>query len=351
MRKTGEYVIDRENSERFNVLKFLFMVMVVFLHSQELPVFSHEFYVPAWVQTVKDVIDKDLFLVAVPGFFVMSSVLLYSKQFTWKDNMKKKVRSVLVPYAVINTFWLVFFKVMSMIPAVAPYFSSDQYSVRTMSDVLNAYFGGFPLYYPFWFLKDLFFLNLAASVLKYLVEKLPLLSGILFIVWYYSGYDIPILKSNDSLFYWVIGIYIVEFGFYFRCLEKISSWEWLSAVIVSSAVVYFNKNTVTLSVYITVAFGYCYILAGKLLRTRLRNRLLEWSFYSFFIFSFHEFYEAMLKKIIMSFLPQPGLVQLLEFILLPILITVLCVIFGRIFERLFPRVFRMIMGGRVIKND
>lgn len=41
----------------------------------------------------------------------------------------------------------------------------------------------------------------------------------------------------------------------------------------------------------------------------------------FLIYAFHEFYEAMVKKHIMMVLPQYGLVQLLEYFILPLFVT------------------------------
>ncbi|MCR5222291.1 MAG: acyltransferase [Lachnospiraceae bacterium] len=350
--ETGKkkFVIDGEMSERFNIMKLLFMVMVVFLHSQALPVFSHPFEVPVWVQTVKDVIDRDLFFVAVPGFFILSSILLYSKEFTWVQNIKKKVRTILLPYVIINTFWLLFFFMMSKIPALSPYFSSDQYSVRTWQDVVNAYFGAFPLYYPFWFLKDLFLLNLIAPLFKWLVDKVPLLTGTAVLLWYFSEIPVPLLKANDSLFFWMVGLFLVKYGFDLASLDKTGAWEWTLSVAAGATVVFFHKTTVTLLVYILPAFFACYVFSGFLLKTRAREALLKWSGYAFFIFAFHEFYEAMIKKIVMEVLPQPGIVQLLEFLLLPLLIVMLCILAGQLFEKLLPKTYAVLMGGRVRKK-
>lgn len=148
------------------------MVMVVFIHSEAVPELPFELEVPRYMQECKNIMTNGICSVAVPGFFFISGFLLFSKDFTWSGNMKKKVRSILLPYFLINSFWILFFKVMQAIPLTALYFSGEDYQIIGMRGLMEAYCAPIPLYYPFWFLRELFILNIAAKVIKICVDKL-----------------------------------------------------------------------------------------------------------------------------------------------------------------------------------
>ena len=72
--------------------------------------------------------------------------------------------------------------------------------------------------------------------------------------------------------------------------------------------------------------------------------------YTFFIYAFHEFYESMIKKVIMLILPQYGIVQLLEYFLIPMIVLVGCIAVGAIMKKRSYRVYGLLCGGR-LKHD
>ena len=186
--------------------------MVVFGHSLAMPVLSRPVSVPAWLEMIKKISTINIVPITMPGYFILSSIFLYSKPFTFIGNLKKKLRSIALPYIIINTFWVVFFKVMSLIPATAPMFSSGQYRMQTWLDVYNAYFGSFPIYYPFWFMRDLFILNILASVLWMITDKLPLAGLAIGCIIGYSTFPVPFICDRFCILYWIFGILIVKYG-------------------------------------------------------------------------------------------------------------------------------------------
>lgn len=66
----------------------------------------------------------------------------------------------------------------------------------------------------------------------------------------------------------------------------------------------------------------------------------------FFIYAFHEFYEAMMKKLVMMIIPQHGIVQLLEYFILPFLVTGCCIVIGAAMQRYLRSLYCMVCGYR-----
>jgi hypothetical protein len=340
-----EYKISPAVSQKLSVIKFFSIVMVVYGHSLAMPVFSKPIYVPGWIEMIKKVLTVNVIPITMPGYFILSSIFLYSKPFTWVGNLKKKMRSIAVPYIIINTFWVIFFKVMSVIPQTAGLVSSDQYRLETWTDLFNAYFGPFPLYYPFWFMRDLFILNILASVLWYITDRLPFVGLSIGCIIAYTTFPVPFICNRECILYWIIGMIIVKSRFDLDKLESLKNIDLLCAGVITGVLYYLELIPFVFSAIPLLAL--MYNLCGKLVPYYGRSEKFRIAVaQSFIIYAFHEYYEAMIKKIIMTAIPQPGIVQLLELVCLPVLIIILCIVAGHLMQKLFPRMYLLIMGRR-----
>ena len=340
------YKISRDLSDKLKIVKFICMILVVYIHSRPMPVFSYEIDVPAWVETVKTVLSDTIAAAAVPVFFLLSAFFLYAKPFSWTANIKKKIHSILIPYLIINTFWLLFFFVMSRIPQLSAYFASEQYQINTWRDVLNAYLGNYPLYYPFWFLKDLFLLNLISPVLWLAAEKMPIVTAVACFFVYSSGM-IPgyLFHGGKSIVYWMMGLYIVRTGLDFGIIDRFRYPDILIGYIAATVLYYFKYMPIL--IYVGIAFVFFYRSCGYLVDTYRNSRFFQICVsQTFIIYAFHEFYEAMAKKAVMGYLPQTGIVQVLEYLILPLVIIAICIFAGEIMKRRISKVYNFITGHR-----
>ena len=82
--------------------------------------------VPQWLWMIKYIISNVISIVAVPGFFIIASILLYRKPFGWKENVKKKIRTLIVPYFILNTMWILIFLICQSIPFLKIYFGREE---------------------------------------------------------------------------------------------------------------------------------------------------------------------------------------------------------------------------------
>ncbi|MCR5302438.1 MAG: acyltransferase [Lachnospiraceae bacterium] len=339
------YKISPEVSKKLSIIKFVSIAMVVFGHSLALPVFDTPIIVPGWIEMIKKVCTYVIIPVTMPGYFILSAIFLYSKPFRFIDNLKKKMRSIVLPYVLINTFWVIFFKVMSLIPQTAPLFASEQYRLETWMDLYNAYFGAFPLYYPFWFMRDLFVLNLLASILWIITDRMPFVGLAIGCVIGYSSFPVPFVSERCCILYWICGLLIVKYGFDLDRIEKIRFVDLIIAGAAMGVMTYLSHVPFVLTAAPLLAL--MYRLCGKLVPFYLRSEKLQIAVkQSFIIYAFHEYYEAMLKKVVMSHLPQTGAVQFLELISLPAVIIVCCIIAGHIMQTKLPRLYALIQGRR-----
>lgn len=343
--KDNSHIIDREASQRLDILKFLFMIMVVFIHSSAVPELPFDLEVPRYMEICKDIITNGVCAIAVPGFFFISGLLLFSKDFRWIENMKKKVRSILLPYFIINSFWILFFKIMQSNEITALYFSGDNYQITGIEGIIKAYCDPIPLYYPFWFLRELFILNILASMIRRIVDRLPILSIALLVFLSFDIIKVPFLVGNSSLYMFVLGYYAVKYRCKIRILKGAGIW-YTGLIYLGLTVcrLCLNRHVpMFMLFYSLVGILFYYLLSGYI----RKDIILRYSQFTFFIYAFHEFYEAMAKKVIMLLLPQYGIVQLLEYFLIPMIVLAGCIAAGTIMKRKIYKIYCLLCGGRI----
>lgn len=346
--ETQHRALDRNISQRLNIIKFIFMVMVVFIHSEALPELPYKLNVPRYLEICKDVITNGICAIAVPGFFFISGFLLFSKEFTWIGNMKKKARSIVLPYFMINSFWILFFKIMQSIELTAPYFAGEAYQIIGAKGIFRAYCAAIPLYYPFWFLRDLFLVNVFAKLILITIDKFPRLSILIIIALYLNLVKIPLLVSNSSFYMFAIGYYVIKYRDRVKKLEDINIL-YVGIVFLGFTICKLNFGgyaSLFALFYALSGILFYYLLAGYILKSKASSKILWCSQFTFFIFAFQEFYEAMAKKVIMMIIPQYGCVQMLEYFILPIIISGFCIVVGAIMKKRVPTLYRLLCGSR-----
>ncbi len=361
------YRIGAEESERMRIVKIWFTVMVVFIHS-----YTEEVHfaggtlvldVPVWLDWLKYLLSQVVARCAVPGFFLMSGILLYRRDFTWTGNLCKKARTLLVPYLLINTLWIVIYFTAQHIPAFSSYFSQPENIVADWPPLrwANAYIGFLsnadssctPIVYPLWFMRDLMVLNVLSIFVKRLIDRLPRLVflGLVIMKVFNISTHIPILRT-DALVFFCLGYYFVKYrvhltdvdrldpvllaGLYgisaaLDCVMRGSPWQYLARLF---------------SIVLGIAFFFRFTTVPK--SPLWKKRLLTLAGYAMPVYLLHEMNLTVLKKLLVHFLPSSPVFQVLEYFGIPAVIISLCIAGGWILRRFTPWLYRLLTGGRTL---
>jgi surface polysaccharide O-acyltransferase-like enzyme len=181
---------------------------VVFIHNNptEVNFFGGtEIYtIPIYVNIIRQLISNIIARIAVPLFFLISGFLLYFKETNFFTVLRKKSRTILLPYILWNILAIIFFYVAQNFSFTRPYFAT--FIIRNFGalDWIGVFTGksgifadrGLPLVYQFWFLRDLFILNLSFIGIKKLVDRFPFGTIFLFFVLWTSSINIYILYQR-----------------------------------------------------------------------------------------------------------------------------------------------------------
>ena len=232
-----EYRISRVESERIQMLKLWFSIMVVLIHSYDVKLnFASGTIMlngPFWLDQVQYFISEVICRCAVPGYFVLSSIFLYRKEFTWGTNMRKKVRSLVVPYVLLHMVWITICYIGQHIDALRVYFSQPANIVSGWGlwGWINAFLGVYRTYpgdcLPFvgqlWFLRDLFVLNALAILIRKVIGRAPRLTALGLIILCIFNIKTHILfPSRDALVFFCLGYYFVKYDLHLRDIDKLN---------------------------------------------------------------------------------------------------------------------------------
>lgn len=362
-----KYTIDRKTSERMTIMKGLFIVLVVLIHSYKTEVSFVEGSVmlqaPEWLRLLKYVISQVIARCAVPGFFLLSAVLLYRKEFTWRENMAKKVQTILVPYLICNSFWILFFYFAQKTSVGAEYFVTAQSHVANWNFVgwVEAYLGliydPYPILYPLWFLRDLFLLNLFAKVIKQAADRFPrLILALAVALWVLplNHVDLPYINTGgvsiQSVVFFVLGYYVVKYGVRITMLDRYPLWMYsiLYVCCIAYDVLLANTSAGHIFTHLTIVVGIIWFarLSGEICQSGRKKYWLTFAGYSFFIFLFHEMTLTILMKLIARRAAQTWWVQLLEYMGLPIAVIVLCILGSILMQKVMPGLYKVLTGNR-----
>lgn len=339
-------------------LRFPLCVLVVLIHSDfGLATDSLSLNIP---EVVRYLIKDTVASFAVPTFFAISGYLFFYKikDFgisCYKYKLRRRIRSLLVPYVIWNIFYFVLFALK------AKYMSGGMYSADTTDYDIGylitglwstyAYSGdNVPIYFAFWFVRDLMVIVLLSPVVYWGIKKLGIwFLGILLIyaIICMTTSIIPNTIMPLAPLFFSIGSYLSITG-----REKFSlpaSYLFALYCILISVLFAIEYNTLNnkLFHYFIVLIGFpSLIFIGGYLNARIKIPKF-FSESSFFVYALHVFFLSITNKLLFTiFHPQNQLSSILIFLSSITFAVILCCLAYNILKRFLPVLAKVLSGGR-----
>lgn len=362
--------LDKLMSEVFNYLRFPLIVGVIFIHngsstiqigdtefgcSDNMPMF---YYVSTFISNV-------ISRIAVPLFFLMSGYLFFYKVETFNNGtyllkLKKRFKSLLIPFIFWTTALLCIFYILSHLPFTSNFFATKNY---TLEYVISSYWAQesptsgmtYPLAYQFWFIRDLIVCVIISPILYYIVSKTKVW-GIIFIgtAWFFN-LSIPYLGfrgfSTAAIFFFSLGAWVSTRKLNIIVISRELKFFGFSYPIIAIADLLtknyvFNAYIHNLGIISGIIF--CFLLVSYLLENNKIKSIPLLSSASFFIFAIHDpWLLRTIKKILyMVIRPESDLMLTLLYFIAVILVIIISVGIYYALKNLTPRFTSIITGGR-----
>lgn len=357
---------DRLLTRSITALRFPLSIGIVLLHTiivgQSYP-YSIEIEQGQYLflDVVVFVSQREIGDIAVPLFFFISGFLFFYKvDFSlsvYKIKLKKRIRSLLIPYVLWNTLWLTFTWVCYMfIPSLmaSTKVFYDNFCILSLIDGYIGYCNG-PLLAPLWFVRDLIFINLFAYPLFYLLKNfgkiiIPLL-GTLFLL--KIGYETSFIGIRSWSMYAFGAWFAINKKNVLHNLYPYKKWILVGFVIlvIVRAVLYFNQiayMAITVVGQMQLLVGmFSFLLIAAYCTEILSNTYAEkCAKASFFLYASHMFIINLPNRLWVCILPVNALTASFVQLTIPIVVSVILYYVFEFFRKFFPHFIALLIGGR-----
>lgn len=296
----------------------------------------------------------------VPVFFLMSGYLFFCniEKFTfkvYKTKVYSRVRTLLVPYILANTFMILCYAFMhAFTPSLI---NPENFNVLRFSvvDFFKAFWSidGFPICYPLWYIRNLFVIVLCSPCFylmlqfKWVGARLGMLV-LMFII--YIAFNQNYLVGG---LYFYLGALLSQKDVV-TSLERILNprlYTLLAAIAiiaiyynyVSSSNVWMHIQRLSVAILIIRTF---YILSTRI--GRVQGVIFE---SSFFIYLYHAFPVLVLRPLLIKVIsPTNSVAWITTYAMLIIASLIVCIGAYCILKRYVPSLLSIFVGGRNLKR-
>jgi len=345
-------------SQKIRTTSFLLMVMVVFIHSYNIDIkqggqilhFEKNYN---WF--IQNFISNGLTRIAVPLFFLISGYLLVlDKKTSFSDfliKIKKRARTLLVPYLIWALSGLLLYFVLQSIPQSQSFFTKKLIKDYTFLEWLNAIFKE-PIPYQLWFLKDLIILVVLSPLLYLVADKLKMVFLLAVFCFWALNQD-TIFLSSEGLLFFSTGIYISNKNPGLIGLRNNNTsllmCLWILLLFAKTLVGYF-EGSVILQMLLLKASILIGIIAFWGLYDSVSGRKNFFSDtvigLSFFLYLFHEPFLTIVNKFLFSKLPKLPEFYLLVYFLAPLITISVSLGIGIFLKTKINFIYKILTGNR-----
>lgn len=343
-------------SDKLRVLSLVSIILVLYIHSG---FHADEIEGMMWNDSVQTFVSGMIGRCAVPLFYVISGYLFFLKvpegMKSIYGKMRKRVRTLVVPYIIGCLFFVGFGVLMAVLPGVSKYMNSSVMPLfsKPMGEILRSIFydagNGSPCAFQLWFLRDLIII-VSTSPLWYLCLKRMKWAFVVL------TFCLTYLQIPHTPFYWlfwfVLGGQLVNVKYISRCVYSVIVTSVLFLVI--SGIQLFMTDVIdwelvkipVILLGIYSAWGLYDMVVGEKFVLSEHRWLITACQFTFFIYLFHEPMLNIVRKLIIVVLGKNELGYLISYLISPWIFAVCAVFLGLLFRKYFPRVYNVCTGGR-----
>jgi fucose 4-O-acetylase-like acetyltransferase len=315
--------------------------------------------IPDYVENVQRLIGI-ITAIAVPMFFLFSAYFLYLKEQKYVPVMKKKCRTILLPYLLWNLLLVLFYFLMQTLPFTKQFFMTDpDHLIKNYGiiDWIDVFVGKlterreyqYPFVYQFWFLRDLFILNIFFLFIKKIVDRFPLGIFVLFLIFWTNNIEIYIV-SPEALLFFTSGYYIVKYDMGIKNINQIKTLDISVFYIITVILEYFFNNSMPILHKVNILMGCIFFLKISdcfIKNIKLYKTLVWLEKYQFIVYAIHGIIIPQLLKIYIKTIPLNGVFILIGYFVMIFFGVFISLIFGIIFKKLLPKMYGILTGGRI----
>lgn len=347
--------ISTRFSRKVTIVSFILAVFVMYIYAKNLPYYDFGDAHGTLIYVLNQILSETFGRVGVPFFFLQSGYWMFrydifdTQSGVLKRKLKKKVRSLGVPYLLWNTLGLLFFLIVTRLPGM-PF---RIYEGKIVEITWNNIFEGVFLhkfYFPYWFMADLIVLTVFSPVLVLLLRNkyVTYVTITILLILSMLGIDTPVCQTSSILLFMMGGALSVYHREY---------WENPNSNRIETAVYILLFLICAVLKWISIPyFSTIYIVVAPILFWKSCELLGEMKAFdheplwfckqSFFIYSAHVFPVEAVSSLFSRVSSNMAWVSF-SYVVNPLIVLLLLYVAARILAQWLPKVYGLLCGNRV----
>lgn len=355
-----------ETSRTIVAIRFLLMVFIVFIHSNGVTSFWDEngteyFYNIPYVENIVILFfTQVLARCAVPLFFLISGYLFYFKNYSYPILLKKKAKSLLIPFILWPVLYLILYTGRAIL-----LHTDNPYSGLKLKEWIFVFIGKYQwgalpenplLVFQFWYIRDLILLFIFSPILKRILDKRSLLIVFFAIFIWMQKSNLCQKNAHQGICFFVLGMFFAKSNYYISDLNCISFKDLLIVLLILCPLdLYFMINDNKYSIcheFNVIAISVLMLKIGYWIQTQQSFFCIQRSLadYSFWLFALHQ---PLVQPLVINVYKRHlipinvyGGGYVIELLVTTLVTVIICVGLGFVLRRIFPKLFSFMVGGR-----
>jgi surface polysaccharide O-acyltransferase-like enzyme len=348
---------------KIKVLSFFLVILVVLVHSINVD-FSlgagQNHKVLGFVPFLQEFLCNGMFRIASPLFFIISGYLFFVN-ITGKTNefvrkLKKRFRSLIIPYLFWSVLGLVVYFVLQSIPQAQTFFTKMPIRDYSTQKLLHTIFLD-PIPYQLWYVRDLAVFAVLSPAIFLIIKYIRFWILPLCLFAWLVDFNFVIFR-NQSLLFFILGALLSQMNKKLlnpqpSRLGLIFPILWVICYYIKTKLVFLDfQNELLIGVIHKIGILLGILAVNNLYDVLFKNfdvaktRTFKVITYTFFIFASHEPLLTIIKKAMFYVSGFGEIWSLIIFILAPVITILLCILAGYILKRHTPKFYGTITGWR-----
>lgn len=341
--------LSQYNSSKITILNTILIIMVLYIHSY----YEEAVNFPTALALERLLGTHGLSHVANLLFFTISGFLFFNGIESAKQcfpKIRKRVRTLLVPYLIWNVIFVLWYVILNAIPGVGKYLNLNPTEI--FSSFKEAIIGLYwkPASHQLWFIRDLMIFVALSPIIYYWVKYAKMYGCLLLFV-------ISIFFDINCTAYFVLGAYIAlhsNLDNVSRIITKkmfaICTTLWILVSLYRSFMpadyvpdrymnIVFELNSL-----VAVWGGYDHLSRGRILTQNPFWKAVTG--YSFFVYLFHIPVINFIKKGGLILAGTSTISLCLMFLITPLVMMLVVKITSDVMRKFVPKTYSVLTGGR-----
>lgn len=361
--------MNQRESSVISVLRYPLAVLVIMCHSSLFTLLD-KVHLPgseSWnvLNGLQVFFSETIIHVAVPLFMLFSGMLFFRKGLPnsagYAKTLKKKVRTLLVPYLIWSTFCFFTAVADGLVSPTPLHWLQGLWDTALWQPgtTFNINLPGYPMSMPLWFLRNLMILMALTPAIGWLLSKTHGWFLLLPAIWWFPAHAKFFGFGADSLFYFTLGAWI-SLGHH-SLLRWVNSHRLLTyiASIVTMAVMFYFVYTnflqthqidfrwIPFNIFVVCGMAATLNIASWLVDSSHDKPLLRLSDSSFWLFAAHFIFLSQLQRWLWNVIyPNTELGNIVFYFGFMIAYIPLLTVAYYLLRPLCPKLMSILTGGR-----